>query len=91
MPNKYTAAIDAASPMGEEDFLLCPSFDAIFGKWEATICQGFAWNLLGNPFIDEDQEATCLFFCFLAEMSDQDLEECFPEIFPLAAQDSSPQ
>ena len=85
MPNKYTAAIDAASPMEEDTFLFCESFDAIFGKWTSSPSQCFAWNFLWDSFRGDARETKCLFFCFLAELSDKDLEECFPEIFPLAS------
>jgi hypothetical protein len=94
MPNRFTPALDTAEVPSEERRLWgssfhIPFFDAIFGEWpdNPTNNHANAWRLLQQIDI-QDKTSAILFWAFLAELSDQDLEECFPEIiFPSPAKD----
>jgi len=79
MPNKFTASIDLAHTLSEDDISFCSAFDAVFGKWRATEKQSQKWQDIRPA--QETPEAETLFWCFIAELSDQDLQECFPELF----------
>lgn len=82
MPNRFTKNIDLVPAISGENPVMpfCATFDALFGGWEASDKQKQAWQFLRQAI--EEWEAETLFWCFIAELSDQDLEECFPEIFP---------
>lgn len=81
MPNKFTASIDLAYTLSEDNSVIsfCSAFDAVFGKWKATEKQCQKWQNMRQA--QETHEAETLFWCFIAELSDQDLQECFPELF----------
>ena len=79
MPNKCTPALDAVEfPSSTVDF-----FGSIFGKWKPTKKQSNVWYFLADNKMTSEAEFTVreLFWCFIAELSDQDLQECFPELF----------
>lgn len=80
MPNRFTSVLDAVdSPASRITF-----FDAIFGEYKPSEEQSSAWRCLMDNGMTwrAAREEIELFWCFIAELSDQDLEECFPEIFP---------
>ena len=81
MPNKFTASIDLAYTLFEDNSAIsfCSAFDAVFGKWTATEKQSQKWQDMRQA--QGEHEAETLFWCFIAELSDQDLQECFPELF----------
>lgn len=78
MPNKFTPFLDSTVSSYTVGY-----FDAIFGTWLETRKQLDNWQLLNqNDLTCCDKEIDQLFWAFIAELSDQDLEECFPEFFP---------
>ncbi len=79
MPNRFTPALDAVASC-----TVTSPFDAIFGEYKPSKEQSSAWRfLMDNGMTSRaNSEEKNLFWCFIAELSDQDLEECFPEIFP---------
>lgn len=80
MPNKFTPALDAVESTNTSVYF----FDDIFGEWTATSKQLAKWQHLSTKGVTNSRfspEEKQLFWCFIAELSDQDLQECFPELF----------
>lgn len=79
MPNKFTSVLDAV----EFSISTISYFDPIFGEWKLTEKQCKAWVFLeeNNMTYIASESVRELFWCFIAELSDQDLQECFPELF----------
>ena len=93
MPNHLTPILDSILPFSENcilhmDFELHPtliSLNDLF-LFSFAFCDkvGRTFNLAtGYDFFREWQ---IIFACLLAEMSEKDLRECFPEIFPLSSE-----
>lgn len=79
MPNKFTAALDSVELTNTSVHF----FDAVFGVWTDSSTQLTKWAFLmksGMSSVVPSEEKE-LFWCFIAELSDQDLQECFPELF----------
>lgn len=80
MPNRFTAKLDALAtyeeyiPPGHSLAKQIPELDKldIMGYYQYL------------RYYDHrvDWRLRALFWAFIAELSDQDLEECFPEFFP---------
>lgn len=90
MPNHLTHTLDSLQPLSE-DCILHKAFelhrtisslnDLLFFSFVFQDKDGWVFNpATGHDLFREWQ---IIFACLLAELSDQDLEECFPEIFPL--------
>lgn len=77
MPNKFTTLLDLTKAGYTIGY-----FDAIFGPWDWTQEQREKWNFLSQQDLTEcEGNLDQLFWSFIAQMSDKDLEECFPELF----------
>ena len=75
MPNKFTAKLDALeTSRPESEYFYWVDIDNIHPNM----------GLLTNQMIEftqDDDAAKVLMLCLIAELSDQDLEECFPKLF----------
>lgn len=80
MPNKLTPILDAVEITSTSVHF----FDAIWGPWTSTKEQLDKWGFIcfNGISVDTPEEIKVLFWAFIAELSDQDLEECFQELFP---------
>lgn len=93
MPNHLTPILDSLQPLDEDcilhrDFDLHPTLrelDDLFlfsfahhDKDYRAVNSATGYDLL--------REWQIIFACLLAELSDQDLKECFPEFFPLSSE-----
>ena len=82
MPNKYTKKLDAIQPHAPQTIGYF-QFDKIAPELEelsSMFVMHPTWTDHGATGVGAKQ----MFFCLIAELSDQDLEECFPELFPSA-------
>ena len=80
MPNKFTAKLDALVPT-ETDYLYGMDLAEISPEMDRLDEDGYYIHLR-NEGDGSNWNLRALFWCFIAELSDQDLEECFPECFP---------
>ena len=85
MPNKFTAKLDAMIPL-DTDLILNQTLGEVGEEIRELNQTGLYFSSLCQ--LDNFREIQVLFFCLIAELSDQDLEECFPEIFPSAQSQS---
>lgn len=77
MPNHLTSKLDSLQPTHPEgDYIFWQDIDSIHPKMYLITNQ-----LLEYTFADD--AAKVLFLCFMAELSDKDLKECFPSLFLL--------
>ena len=89
MPNRFTTALDSCVNPDEEDrttgaCFQMAFFDTIFGEWPEedkfpAAQQLSNWRTLAQLKYNNKHD-TLLFWAFIAELSDEDLAECFPEI-----------
>ena len=91
MPNHLTPILDSLLPLSE-DCILNKTFELHRTMNSLNDLFLFSFALCDkdgracNPATGYDllREWQIIFACFLAEMSEEDLQECFPEIFPLS-------
>ena len=91
MPNHLTPILDSLPALGEDCILngafeLHPAIDSLNDLFLFSFAFGDKDGRAFNPATGYDlfREWQIIFACFLAEMSGEDLQECFPEIFPLS-------
>ena len=90
MPNHLTPILDSILPLSENcilhmDFELHPTLISLNNLFLSSFAFRDKDGRAFNPATEHEllREWQIIFACLLAELSDQDLEECFPEIFPL--------
>ena len=90
MPNHLTPILDSLLPLDKDcilnmDFELHPTLRELNDLFLFSFALCDKDGRACNPATGHDlfREGQIIFACLLAELSDQDLEECFPEIFPL--------
>lgn len=89
MSNHLTPILDSIQPLSEDCILnvafeLHPAIDSLNCLFLFSFAFGDKDGHASNPATGHNlfREWQIIFACLLAELSDQDLEECFPEIFP---------
>ena len=93
MPNHLTHILDSLRPLSE-DCILHRDFELNLTLRELNDLFLFSFAhhdkdaLTLNPATEHNffREWQIIFACLLAEMSEKDLRECFPEIFPLSSE-----
>lgn len=91
MSNHLTPILDSLPALDEDCILniafeLHPAIDSLNDLFLFSFAFGDKDGRAFNPATGYDlfREWQIIFACFLAEMSGEDLQECFPEIFPLS-------
>lgn len=91
MSNHLTPILDSLPALDEDCILniafeLHPAIDSLNNLFLFSFAFGDKDGRACNPATGYDlfREWQIIFACFLAEMSGEDLQECFPEIFPLS-------
>lgn len=89
MSNHLTPILDSLQPLVEDcilhrDFELHPTLGELNDLFFFSFARHDEDYLAYNPATGHDlfREWQIIFACLLAEMSEEDLKECFPEIFP---------
>lgn len=88
MPNHLTPILDSIQPLNEDcilnmNFELHPAIQSLNNLFLFSFAYIDKDGRAFNPATGHDlfREWQIIFACFLAEMSEEDLKECFPEIF----------
>lgn len=88
MPNHLTPILDSIHPLSEDCILnmafeLHRTINSLNNLFLFSFALGDKDGRACNPATGYDllREWQIIFACFLAEMSEEDLQECFPEIF----------
>ena len=93
MPNHLTPILDSLWPLSEDCILnkafeLHRTMNSLNDLFLFSFAFGDKDGRALNPATGHDlfREWQIIFACLLAEMSEEDLRECFPEIFPLSSE-----
>ena len=93
MPNHLTHTLDSLWPLNEDcilniSFELHRTMNSLNDLFLFSFAFGDKDGRASNPATGYDlfREWQIIFACLLAEMSEEDLRECFPEIFPLSSE-----
>lgn len=93
MPNHLTPILDSLQPLDENAILhmafeLHPALRELNDLFLFSFAHHDKDHRACNPATGYDllREWQIIFACLLAEMSEEDLRECFPEIFPLSSE-----